>query len=367
MLESNESLLPAVHEVLKAVADLEHRTYLAADLPGQWSKINQQLAHAELSLHRWNDGTVGGNSNPLAGNLCTLIANVAQLRHQIAMNELAQRSEMLHKAELGLQCLGAAESEAEFIEMLPHEVVKLGYIRAIYSTVDRMRWVTQSAFTLNGESERDQLLRAGQQAPFRDVRKLYEYEMVRDRKAILQHNVRKSPRVHPELIRVTDSESYVAAPLMRGQMVSGFVSLDINAESGEVRQSDREVVSLFCVGAGIALERVRMLDSLVGVHAGLEAGLASLRDVMSGQRPRLYPVDSLEEVEVEGGLGGELLTRREGQVLKLLAKGRSNSEISERLYISEGTAKTHVRNILRKLGVSNRTQAAQMYFNQVSG
>jgi two-component system, NarL family, response regulator LiaR len=54
----------------------------------------------------------------------------------------------------------------------------------------------------------------------------------------------------------------------------------------------------------------------------------------------------------------ELLTEREVEVLKLLARGRSNKEISLDLGIGEQTVKTHVSHVLNKLGVPSRTQAA---------
>ena len=52
------------------------------------------------------------------------------------------------------------------------------------------------------------------------------------------------------------------------------------------------------------------------------------------------------------------LSERELDVLKLLAQGHTNAEISERLYLSKGTVRNYVSSILAKLGVEDRTQAA---------
>jgi len=54
----------------------------------------------------------------------------------------------------------------------------------------------------------------------------------------------------------------------------------------------------------------------------------------------------------------ETLTERETEVLRLIARGESNKEIAAHLFISETTVKTHVKNIMQKLGVPSRTQAA---------
>lgn len=54
---------------------------------------------------------------------------------------------------------------------------------------------------------------------------------------------------------------------------------------------------------------------------------------------------------------GEALTQREIEVMRLMTGGYSNGEIAGALYISEGTVKNHVSNILSKLGVRDRTRA----------
>ena len=59
----------------------------------------------------------------------------------------------------------------------------------------------------------------------------------------------------------------------------------------------------------------------------------------------------LEELEV---------TPRELEILELIAKGMSNREIAEKLFVSENTVKTHSSRVFDKLGAKRRTQAVQM-------
>lgn len=78
----------------------------------------------------------------------------------------------------------------------------------------------------------------------------------------------------------------------------------------------------------------------------LDAAVARL--LMSTLRPTVAPA---EDPFAE-------LSEREREILQLIAEGHANKEIARRLVISERTTRTHVSNILRKLGLSSRTQAA---------
>ena len=68
---------------------------------------------------------------------------------------------------------------------------------------------------------------------------------------------------------------------------------------------------------------------------------------------RPQPAEAPETRAADAGL-----TRRESDVLTLLASGASNREISRQLFLSEKTVKAHLAAVFRKLGVTNRTQAA---------
>jgi NarL family two-component system response regulator LiaR len=90
--------------------------------------------------------------------------------------------------------------------------------------------------------------------------------------------------------------------------------------------------------------------------------LQAIRDVHRGQSS-LHPTIArklIHEISQPSDLppAAEPLTEREVEVVRLVAQGLSNEEIGEKLFIAERTVRTHVSNILAKLHLANRTQAA---------
>jgi two-component system NarL family response regulator len=82
--------------------------------------------------------------------------------------------------------------------------------------------------------------------------------------------------------------------------------------------------------------------------------LDTVRQVYSGRR--CIPPEIAMEMIVPAG--GDTLSKREVEVLKLVADGKSNKRIALNLDISEDTVKAHVKNILTKLMANDRTHAA---------
>ena len=82
--------------------------------------------------------------------------------------------------------------------------------------------------------------------------------------------------------------------------------------------------------------------------------VSTIRDVHAG-KSCIPPVIAQKLAE---RMGTEQLTQREQDVLEQIVRGKSNKEIGVELDISEATVKTHINNLLGKLGVEDRTQAA---------
>jgi DNA-binding NarL/FixJ family response regulator len=100
------------------------------------------------------------------------------------------------------------------------------------------------------------------------------------------------------------------------------------------------------MGAAPLLEEITALARAARLEATVGDG-----DTAAAARERRAGDDALEE------LG---LTAREGEVLRLIADGRSNGQIADELFITRKTASVHVSNILAKLGVSTRVEAAAL-------
>jgi DNA-binding NarL/FixJ family response regulator len=108
-------------------------------------------------------------------------------------------------------------------------------------------------------------------------------------------------------------------------------------------EGDYDVQRALTAGAFGYLLKTAPLDELVGIIRKVHAGRKHL------------PAALAENMAVY--IGGESLTEREVEVLRRIAEGDRNRDISERLSISEDTVKVHVKRILEKLGAKDRTQA----------
>ncbi|MBN3554198.1 response regulator transcription factor [Fictibacillus nanhaiensis] len=146
--------------------------------------------------------------------------------------------------------------------------------------------------------------------------------------------VEKSPDTKVIILSIHDDETYVSHAVQTG--ASGYLLKEMDADS--------------------LIEAVRVVaDGGAYLHPKITYNLLNEFRRLSTTNNKQQNKAGFVEVEYRKPL--HILTRRECEVLQLLADGRSNRTIGEELYISEKTVKNHVSNILQKMNVNDRTQA----------
>jgi two-component system, NarL family, response regulator DegU len=148
-----------------------------------------------------------------------------------------------------------------------------------------------------------------------------------------QQLIAKYPQAKVIILSIHDDENYVTHALKTG--ATGYLLKEMDA--------DALINAVKVVADGGSYLHPKVTHNLVKEFRRLS--------IQEGESS----VQTISRVEIRRPL--HLLTRRECEVLQLLADGKSNRAIGDSLYISEKTVKNHVSNILQKMNVNDRTQA----------
>ncbi|MFC2947269.1 response regulator [Virgibacillus sediminis] len=143
--------------------------------------------------------------------------------------------------------------------------------------------------------------------------------------------IRFFPETHVIILSIHDDESYVTHALKTG--AQGYLLKEMD--------SDALIEAIKVVSEGGSYLHPKVTHNLV----------------LEYRRLAKENVPSIGDGNIEHHKPLHLLTKRECQVLQLLADGKSNRAVAESLYISEKTVKNHVSNILQKMNCNDRTQA----------
>lgn len=125
-----------------------------------------------------------------------------------------------------------------------------------------------------------------------------------------------------------------------------------------VSDDDKNLFESIKSGAQGYLLKIMEPDDFIDMLHGVFRGEAPLSRSMAARILNEYARQSRGAGEAPEQRPGGELTPREREVLQLIVKGTTNKEIADRLHISENTVKNHLRNILEKLHLQNRVQAA---------
>lgn len=200
---------------------------------------------------------------------------------------------------------------------------------------------------------------------------LLECELLRRRQARLVADVDHSQPARYAFLETLGWREYVAAPILVDAAAVGFLHGGRVPTRRVLAQLDADALEQFAAGFALVFERavlrrrlrdqrreIRRISSWAEARAGeLSDGAIELSGDRAEQQDRRA---AAPELLTEDGLTTHL-TAREIDVLRLMAEGRTNGDIARLLFISEGTVKFHVKNILRKMQASNRADASARY------
>jgi DNA-binding CsgD family transcriptional regulator len=301
--------------------------------------------------------------SPSALPFIDLLAELRTLSDRLRDEQWQRRETAFVRVREELAGLRGAATTQDLVEQAVAAVCRLGFDRAIVSRFDSPVWIARTVHVERDPTWAAEILAAGRDHPQVVGHALVEAEIVRGVVPVVVPDVADLPAVNRPIADASLSRSYVAAPITVDHAVVGFIHADCYYDGRRLDRTDGEVLALFGEGLGVALTRTAVLGRL----DELREDLGRIGSTLAARTLELWAEPDAAGAVAEaaprparGPLDGAL-TPRETDVLALLACGATNAAIAGRLGVTEGTVKTHVQAILRKLGAANRAEAAAIW------
>ncbi len=291
-----------------------------------------------------------------------MVGGPARARTDVCEPDSGDPAHVVIGVQRAVDRLVAASSLDELLGLAPEAAALMGFRRVLFSRVDQGIWLAQQAYVGSDPDFAEQLVAFGTAHSRRVSGQLIESEMLLSGVPILVRDAQSNPRVFRKLVRFARTTDYVAAPVQVWGAPVAMVHADGYPDRG-VEEIDRTLLGLYARGLGLAIERAQLADRLRVINQASAAlggpadeGCAAASATQSGP-VRLAAVSSLPGAE----RATDRLSPREWDVLRGIALGKTNAQIGSGLFLTENTVKVHVKQILRKLGAANRTEAAALY------
>ena len=330
-----------------------------------WLAEVARVTHAELRRCRPGSEQL----TALAG----LAVRCADVRRAVTSHRVERRCRALTGVGSATSRLGRLASAGELIGAVCGEVVdSCGFNRALLSRVSGSTWSPWMAHFAHREvSDSDRQWIDGTRIPLQTMG--LEQQVLADRRPAFVSGRTSDSQPLARFVAETGTHAYVVAPIVPGGEVVGFLHADYYPLGRTVDAIDAMVLGEFADAFGRIYERLVLLDRLRvqrdQVRGALRAAEASMDDLVDSELELVRGTDSRLDAGTAAVLSApaqlpdvdELLTPREREVVSLLVSGLSNAAIAERLVISDATVKSHVKQILRKLGAANRSEVIAQY------
>lgn len=367
--------LEAARSILNTglIGDEDLRRIRDGDRHAALRHVEQTTATAIASL------ASGSNRRVRVLSVQQLLAELNTQWHEIQQDLLAEQVKMMGGVREALHRLRGAETMPQVIERAAVEICRsCGVDRCVLMSMREGRLMAESVYFAQDPDGQEQWTAYARAHPPAIDPRDPEIELLRRHSAILVSD-NSSSRGVGDISRAAQSTGYVGAPVMVRGNVIGTLFADRTFTAATVDTVARDVVGLFTEGLNFALERTLLLDRMreqIGkvremmAEANMTlddmyaAGMSIRRDAVTGDVDIVGRGPVMPSNDAYRLMG--LLTRREIEVVELMARGASNADIANELVIAEGTVKSHVKHVLRKLRAANRAQAVSCYMRLVA-
>ncbi|QSE80289.1 LuxR C-terminal-related transcriptional regulator [Rhodococcus koreensis] len=251
----------------------------------------------------------------------------------------------------------------------------LGYGKAMFSVVRGSTW-SPVALAVNPELTGDfhELITAidGREISLREAPR--EAELVRRRRPYAVDGVDTYRHTYRPLIDLSRPAGYLAVPIVVDARAVAMIHVDRQSDS--LSDTDVHIVGVLAGACASSKERADLRRQIHTRNEHVDAEIQRLTQALRHlEQPLTMPELATCDLPRSGAHSGEdtsqapvvprahTLTAREREVLTLMATGATNAAISRRLCISDGTVKSHVQRIFKKLGVSTRAEVAALCAN----
>jgi DNA-binding CsgD family transcriptional regulator len=310
-------------------------------------------------------------------DLWRLLLELHQLERELIERRYVRRVDALERVQEGVRGLGEVGSAAGILDRSSDGLGdNSDFDRVVVSSIRDGALHVESAWYRGDRGAAEALLAALRDSPMRLDYPLVEEELAGRHGSALVSLPEAKGRIDSVWASALGWTSYAVATLALGGTTVGFVHADCQASGRALDAIDREALEAYAEGLAAVFERAVLRGRLRG-HRG------ELRGAVDWMNARLSRLSDASVAATTGGADGapglaaeslpeaaeldELLTPRELEVLRLMARGNTNLAIAKALVVAEGTVKYHVKNILRKLRAANRADAVARYERMTAG
>jgi LuxR family transcriptional regulator, regulator of acetate metabolism len=337
------------------------RTAVSEDAPPSLDELQAASARVQAALGALAEGldaSVAGGPERRR-ELWRLLLELHQLEREFAERRYVRRVDALERVQEAVRGLGEIGSAGGILERSAHELGECSdFDRVVVSSIREGALHVESTWANSGRP-------VPQLEPLRLDYPLVEAELVGRPGSELVSLEQAKGRADSRWADALGWSSYAVATVALGGSTVGMIHADCEGRSPDA--VDREVIEAYAEGLAQVFERAVLRgrlrshrSELRGAVDWMNARLSRLEDARAGGSSNGSAAPGADAFGDATELD-DLLTPRELEVLRLMARGNTNHAIAGALVVAEGTVKYHVKNILRKLRAANRADAVARY------